>query len=111
MGWSGSLSGLFYIGSGFMLILQMVLALLVSVPDVSIIITIIFAIIPILLGVAIIRLALKNLKFITKKSRILFIIIGIAGLFVWSGLYIGPSLAIISGLLPNATNGQENISK
>jgi hypothetical protein len=38
---------------------------------------------------------------LSTKDRIGLLVLGLVGLFTWSGLLIGPSLAIIVSLLPN----------
>jgi hypothetical protein len=49
---------------------------------------------------ATLRIALKNISKVTMRKRIYFIILGVAALFIWAGLIIGPILAIIAALMP-----------
>jgi hypothetical protein len=96
--WTVTSAGLLYLGSGFMIILQMFIALLVVQVELSVILTLIFAIMPILLGLLIIRTRTREIFGI--KIRILIAILGLLGFVTWSGLLIGPSLAILSSTLP-----------
>ncbi|MCW4027228.1 MAG: hypothetical protein NWE76_07080 [Candidatus Bathyarchaeota archaeon] len=97
--WTASLAGLLYMGSGFMMFVQMFVALSSAGLDVSAVITVIFAIIPVLLGFGIVRPALKETM--TTRTRILTASLGLAGLFLWAGLLLGPSLAFVTSLLPS----------
>ncbi|MFW5945543.1 MAG: hypothetical protein ACOCTN_01535 [Candidatus Natronoplasma sp.] len=94
------ISSLLYIGSGAMVVMQMIIASVRSNPGLAVIVTTIFALIPLILGY---KLWQKSLDF--KKpnrwSRIKVIIYGVVGFFVWAGIIIGPVIAIISGLLPS----------
>jgi len=95
----GVFAGLLYLGSGFMTLTQMILALTTAAPDLGVIITAIFILIPILLATAIFRLII-NRKQITNRTRVLLATLGILGLFAWGGLVVGPILAIITSLAP-----------
>jgi len=96
--WTASLAGLLYMGSGFMMFIQMFMALSSAGPDVSAVITVVFAIIPVLMGFGILRPTLKET--VTRRTRILAASLGIAGLFLWAGLLLGPSLAFVTSVLP-----------
>jgi len=96
--WTASLAGLLYMGSGFMMFVQMFMALSSAGPDVSAAITVVFAIIPVLLGFGILRLTLKET--VTARTRILAASLGLSGLFLWAGLLLGPSLAFVTSVLP-----------
>jgi hypothetical protein len=101
-GWIGSTAGLLCLGSGAIILTQMAIALsLVTVmPALGwISVTIIFALMPIIIGIATLRLAVKSRK-ITTRKRILIFTVGVAALFTWSGLYLGPALAMLAGILP-----------
>ncbi len=96
----GVLAGLLYLGSGFMMLTQMILALTTASPDVGVVLTAIFIVIPILLALAIFRLAIYR-KQITVRVRIFMAILGVLGLFAWAGLLIGPVLALVGSLVPS----------
>ncbi len=95
----GVFAGLLYLGSGFMTLTQMILALTTAAADLSAVLTAVLIIIPILLAIAIFRLTI-NRKQITYRSRVFVAIIGVLGLFAWAGLIIGPALALLTSLLP-----------
>jgi len=95
----GVFAGLLYLGSGFMTLTQMILALITAAPDLGVILTVFFILLPILLALAIFRFTISR-KQITNRTRIFVAIIGVLGLFVWAGLIVGPLLAIITSLLP-----------
>jgi len=100
LGGIGVFAGLLYLGSGFMTLTQTILALTTATPDVSVVLTAIFILIPILLALAIFRLTISR-KQITVKARIFMAILGVLGLFGWAGLLIGPVLALIASLMPS----------
>ncbi len=98
----GSIAGLLFLGSGAIVFTQMAIALslVTLMPEPGwIMITIVFALMPILLGIGTLRLTLKS-QTITVRSRIILFILGIAALFAWAGLIIGPVLAILASILP-----------
>jgi hypothetical protein len=97
---TGVSAGLLYLGSGAMMFTQMILALAATGPDFSAVLTIVFTLLPILLGVAILRLTIKDPKSVTKRVRAFIAILGLLGLFTWAGLLIGPALALLTSILP-----------
>lgn len=96
----GIFAGLLYLGSGFMTLTQTILALTTANPDLGVVLTAIFVLIPILLALAIFRLTFHR-KQITVRTRVLMAILGVLGLFAWAGLLIGPALALIVSFLPS----------
>ena len=95
----GILAGLLYLGSGVMMLVQMILALNGAVYNLLVILTIIFVLIPILLGVVIIRKIGLNAKTASLRDRIIILVLAALGLFSWSGLLIGPVLVLIYSIL------------
>jgi hypothetical protein len=59
-----------------------------------------------LIGLATLRIALKNSKKANLQKRIYFVVLGVAALFIWAGFIIGPVLAIIASTMP--TRKKEN---
>ncbi len=96
----GVFAGLLYLGSGFMMLTQTILALTTATLDLSVVLTAIFILIPILLALAIFRLTISR-KQIAARVRIFMAILGVLGLFGWAGLLIGPVLALIASLVPS----------
>lgn len=99
--WLGSVVALLYIGSGGIIFNQMIVAISKSSLNPAVLVTLIFMMIPIILGIAIFRIILKENSRIQLNDRVLFIIYGILGLFFWAGLIIGPVLIIFASVLPN----------
>ncbi len=98
--WTGISAGLLYMGSGVTILAQMILALSTSTLDFSALLTLIFVMLPILLGAAILRIVAKKRKYITKRSRLFLALLGLSGLFAWAGLIIGPILSVLTSILP-----------
>lgn len=103
--WAGILAGLLFFGSGVLFLFEMVLALTRVSPVPEIVITIILGILPIILGITVIRIILKNREKVGIGKRILLFMIGILALFVWAGFLLGPALAIVASFMP-----QKNIN-
>lgn len=101
--WTGALSALLFLGTGAMTIFQMILALTKTslVPEAGI--TIVFALMPILLGIGALRVVLKSGSKVDIRKRAYLVIIGILALFAWAGLLVGPALAVIASVLPAGT--------
>jgi len=97
--WTISAAGFLYLGSGFMMILQMLIALSVTMVDLSVILTLFFAILPVLLGLMLIKSGIRET--LNSRARILIAVFGLLGLVTWSGLLVGPILAILSSILPS----------
>jgi hypothetical protein len=99
--WLGSFASLLYLGTGFMILLQMAIALSKSEPSAAVVVTLIFAAIPIILGYFIFKISIKGEEKLTIKNRIKLMVYGVFGLIFWAGLILGPVLVIITSLLPN----------
>ena len=100
LNWLGVLAGLLFVGTAMIVLMQMVLSLFQTGLVSEVAVTIIFMIIPLVLGLATLRLSLKATEEIRLRTRIYFVILGLVALFLWAGLLIGPVLAVIAGLLP-----------
>lgn len=86
-----------FFGSGAIILHQMIIALMGATYDALLVVTLIFAFLPILLGYSILRKATKtNLSF---GQEIRLLIYGLVGLVFWAGYIIGPALVIISVLI------------
>lgn len=98
-GWLGSLAGLLFIGTGAMTFHQMIFSVVRTsfVPEVAV--TIVFVLIPVLLGIGVIRFSLRTQKKPSLRNRIYIATIGCAALVVWAGLYVGTVLAIAASIL------------
>lgn len=96
----GVLAGLLYIGSGFMLATQMLMALLGSTATSSAVLTVVFAVLPILLGFLMIRKMIGDKPSINLRDRLIMLAFGLLGLVLWAGLLVGPTLSIILSIIP-----------
>jgi len=97
---TGISAGLLYIGSGAMMFTQMILALTAAIPDLLVIVTIVFALIPILLGISILRITTKDRNSVSRRDRALLALLGFLGLFAWAGLILGPALSLLTSVVP-----------
>jgi hypothetical protein len=98
--WLAGIAGLLYIGTGFMILLQMAIALS-KASSASVVVTLIFAGIPIILGYFILQFAIKGETKLTISKRIKLLIFGALGLVFWAGLIVGPIVVIITSFLPD----------
>jgi len=103
-GWIGSIAGLLFMGSGATVLFQLAFSLIQTSLGSEAAITIVFALIPILLGIGTLRLSWTAEQKTDLKSRIYLAVLGVAALFAWAGLIIGSALAIIASALPRRSN-------
>jgi len=97
---TGISAGLLYIGSGAIMFTQMILALTTVAPNLSLIVTIVFALIPILLGILILRITTKERNSVSKRDRAILALLGFLGLFAWAGLILGPASSLLTSVVP-----------
>jgi hypothetical protein len=98
--WIGILGGLLFISSGVFIFYQMGIALLQVAVNSQVIVTIIFGLIPILLGIATLRILLAN-GWMQDKSRMLkLLMIGLMAPFAWAGYLVGSLFVILISLIP-----------
>jgi hypothetical protein len=97
--WTGIPAGLLCFGSGLITLTQMFYALSIA-PDMIALVTLLFALIPILLGYMILRILLKKRENLKPTQRVVLVICGALGLVFWAGFIIGPILAILTAFLP-----------
>ena len=96
--WIGVIGALLFVGSGVTIFYQIILSALFTV-DLQIIISIIFGILPILLGVFTLRIVLSEKWQNNRSKQMRLLVLGIIAPFLWAGLLIGPILVILSALL------------
>jgi len=97
--WLATIAGLCYLGGAAIALVQMVRVLMVTGFSAGVIVTLILAFIPILLGIWALHIARSTFP-LTKKDRFSLGIIGLLGLLFWAGLIIGPAIALIAALVP-----------
>jgi len=99
---SGAIAGLFFLGTGATCVFQMLISLSKSSYSSGIVITLFLILASIGLGVVAIALSLKDESYGTgsTRKRLYFSGLGIAGLLLWAGWFIGPLLAFEASVLP-----------
>jgi MFS family permease len=97
--WLATIAGLCYFGGAAIVLVQMVRVLKETGFSAGVIVTLIFALIPIMLGIWALRVA-RSPSPLSLKNRLSLGIIGLLGLLFWAGLIIGPVIAIIAALVP-----------
>ncbi len=100
-GWVGALAGLLYLGSGATVLFQMAFSLTRAPAGAGVALTIVFALMPILLGIGILRIALSSRRKMDTRTRAYLAILGTLGFFAWAGLLVGPALALVASVLPS----------
>jgi len=95
MSWFGIVGALSFIGSGVTIFYEMIIAALASA-NLQLIITIIFGLLPILLGYYTIRIMVTENWHDQKARRFRLLALGLIAPFLWAGLLIGPALVILS---------------
>ncbi|KKG14187.1 hypothetical protein EO98_09460 [Methanosarcina sp. 2.H.T.1A.6] len=100
--WAGIFAGLFFLGTGLSFIFQMLVSLSRSSYSPEVIITVFLALASIGLGITALILSLKNEGYGIKSTRkqFYFFGLGLAGLLLWAGWFIGPILAFEAAVLP-----------
>jgi len=96
----GLMAGLLDTGSGLITLVQMVIAINGATQTETYPLTLLFALIPILLGVIIVLKIVRFKSGWSRKDRVIIVMLGALGLVFWAGLIAGPILAIILGLSP-----------
>jgi hypothetical protein len=100
--WLGAIAGLTFIGTGATTLYQMLAAATRVAVGAEVIITLIFAIVPLAVGLATLRLSIKNSDKANLKKRAYYVILGLVALFMWAGLIFGPIFAIVAGFMPTS---------
>lgn len=102
--WIGILGGLLFISSGVFIFYQMGIALSQVTADFQVVVTIIFGLIPILLGISTMRILLSD-GWASENSRLLkLLLIGLIAPFAWAGYLVGSTLVILVSVIPLLKN-------
>jgi hypothetical protein len=96
--WMGIIAGLLFIGSGLSLVFQIVWALLQIPANAQVIITILFALFPALIGIATLKVLKGDWKNTANSRSKLALLSGLA-IFTWAGLLIGPTLLLLVSII------------
>jgi len=97
--WPANLAGLCYLGGTAIVLMQMVRVLRITGFSAGVVLTLIFALVPFMLGIWALRLAQIPSPH-TLKDRLSLGIIGLLGLVSWAGLISGPVIALLAALTP-----------
>ncbi len=98
--WVASVASVLYFGSAAIILYQMSWALGTAPLGGEIVITIILALLPLGLGLGILRLTLSPRGFLDLRGRVKMGVLGVVGIFAWAGFLLGPALALSASLLP-----------
>jgi hypothetical protein len=103
--WLGALAGVLFVGTAVTTLFEMILASIGAPIGEEIAVTLVFVLIPFLLGFATLRLSLGKGERVGIKRRVYLAVLGVIALFIWSGLLIGPTFAILASLAPARRSG------
>lgn len=98
--WVGITGSLLYVASGVSIFYEMLLALLTTPFSLQVIVTAIFVLIPLFLGLAAFRIVLYSGWEDNRAKLLRLLVIGLVGPFVWAGLLIGPVMLLLVALIP-----------
>jgi hypothetical protein len=97
--WLGIIGGILCVGSGLNTLFQMGIALQgIPLPSEAMV-TLVFALIPLLIGTAALRIATRQ-DSISARGRAELFFLGLIGFISWSGFLAGPLLLCISAFIP-----------
>jgi hypothetical protein len=96
----GTIGGLLFLGSSFSFFTQMTFALLQAPYNWTVMVSLIFATIPLILGIAVLQTVHSEDWSSQQGKKILLIILGLISPFVWTGYYLGSILVLCAGLVP-----------
>ena len=96
----GTLAGLIFIGTGAYTLVQMLLAISRSSVEPEALITLIFVLVPVILGILALRVVLQRREQTGIWPRVAIAILGLIAIFTWTGIYVGPALALLASIMP-----------
>lgn len=101
--WVAAFAGLMFSGTALSTIYQMLTAFTRTGATGEAALTLIFFLISLVLGIFALMYAIREKPLLTLWRRASLIAMGLLALFGWSGLYLGPALAILAALMPAYT--------
>ncbi len=102
MAWLGAIAGITFIGTAATTLYQLIAAATEVTVGAEALITLIFAIVPLAVGLIAIWLSLKDGQKASWKKRVYYVVLGVVALFMWAGLIVGPVLAIVASIMPSS---------
>ncbi len=93
-------AGLLFLGTSAITLSQMVTALTRVPASSEVLLTLVFAAFPVILGAAYLRVLTKNGGELTPMGRLQIILVGFLAIFLWAGYLVGPIAAIVAGTIP-----------
>ena len=106
--WLAAFAGLMFLGSALSIIYQMFLAFSITGVSGEAVFTLVFITISIVLGIIALLYAVRHKPTLTPWRRVALIAVGGIALFLWSGLYLGPALAVLAALVPPYATKKRN---
>ncbi len=94
-------AGLLYVGSGMVILMEMAMSLYGAAYDSLAFLTVVFVLLPVLLGYVVLRKVHHGRIAISTRDRVVLVALGVLGLFVWAGFLVGPVIAVLAGILPS----------
>ncbi len=93
-------AGLLYLGGSAITLTQMGIALSQTGPSASAGVTILLFLIPVILGILLLRWGWRTRAEIGIADRFVLLVLGLLGLFLWAGVLIGPALVFLGAIAP-----------
>lgn len=100
IGWLAAMAGLAYLSTGATVVSQMFISMSNAPVDGFVVATLIFALLPIVVGALTLRLAVRQSGRWTLRSRLYLGLLGGGAVVVWAGYLLGPILAIVAAVVP-----------
>ena len=94
------MAGLLFLGTGATVASQMAFAIGQSTLEPFVLVTLVFAALPVVLGLLSLRLALRHTGRWTRRARLYLLLIAAGAVVAWAGFVVGPVLAASAALLP-----------
>jgi hypothetical protein len=108
--WSGLTAGALYVGSGLLVLSEMGIALRVTGWDSGAWLTLVFALIPLVLGAYVFIYTNRAEERQRISGRVAMLVIAGLGFIFWAGILVGPALAVLSAIAPPyETAGEEKV--
>ncbi|MDG6256888.1 MAG: hypothetical protein QCH35_04735 [Methanomicrobiaceae archaeon] len=98
-GWLAIGAALLYLGTAMMLLVQTAIALEKTGADPAAVLPLVYVLVSAILGTFAIRTGIARNGRASRRGGVFMVVIGLLGLLSWSGLLLGPVLALAAGVL------------